>query len=229
MEAYNKKGLDNMKVLAGKVLCVLTYEEDGQEVWTSGKVYRADQHKSGSWSIETNQGGIGLVPGNYLMDKFEDNFIDVSDKVILSDVVRYCYEQGVFKGGYKDDERGEGLYFDMEVNDFLMNSVTIRIEPDFKDYEDYLKPYKDRDGNVVFNEESFNDFLDELGKSRIAYMIAGVLDADKSKDFPYENERIYVCLREKAKDIEPLKNFMDEKIEEIRGLISEQNMEDERE
>lgn len=218
MEAYNKKGLDNMKVLSGKVLCVVSYSEEEEEIWTAGKTYRADQHKSGSWSIETNQGGIGLVPGNYLMDKFEDNFIDVSDRIILSDITRYCLEMDSFKPGFDNGT----LYFDLAITPWIIQNFSYRIEPDEKSYEEFLKPYIKTDpetGRLIIADGDLKDALDDMGPSRISMMIAKAIDREGAPMFSSEIEMVYETLKETCSNVTILKDYLDKELAEITKAV----------
>ena len=218
MEAYNKKGLDNMKVLTGKVLCVVSYSEEEEEIWTAGKTYRADQHKSGSWSIETNQGGIGLVPGNYLMDKFEDNFIDVSDRIILSDITRYCLEMDSFKPGFDNGT----LYFDLAITPWIIQNFSYRIEPDEKSYEEFLKPYIKTDPEterLIIADGDLKDALDDMGPSRISMMIAKAIDREGAPMFASEIEMVYETLKETCSNITILKDYLDKELAEITKAV----------
>lgn len=218
MEAYNKKGLDNMKVLTGKVLCVVSYSEEEEEIWTAGKTYRADQHKSGSWSIETNQGDIGLVPGNYLMDKFEDNFIDVSDRIILSDITRYCLEMDSFKPGFDNGT----LYFDLAITPWIIQNFSYRIEPDEKSYEEFLKPYIKTDPEterLIIADGDLKDALDDMGPSRISMMIAKAIDREGAPMFDSEIEMVYETLKETCSNITILKDYLDKELAEITKAV----------
>lgn len=213
---YRRK--DDMDSLNGKVLCVVSYSEEEEEIWTAGKTYRADQHKSGSWSIETNQGGVGLVPGNYLMDKFEDNFIDVSDRIILSDITRYCLEMDSFKPGFDNGT----LYFDLAITPWIIQNFSYRIEPDEKSYEEFLKPYIKTDpetDRLIMADGDLKDALDDMGPSRISMMIAKAIDRESAPMFASEIEMVYETLKETCSNITILKDYLDKELAEITKAV----------
>ena len=172
-----------------KVLCVRTYAEEDVNIWTSGKTYNAHQHRSGSWSIETDQGNIGLVPGSYLIDKFDDNFVDVTEKVVLSDVLRYCLEKGLITA-----EKTDGV---MSLN---IETEGFKIAYAFPEEDAELLP----------------DLLENKEYAMISYISKQLIQAS-SGFFTYEKEEIYKQLMEYCTNVPVLHDFMEQEIEHLKN------------
>ena len=172
-----------------KVLCVRTYSEEFVDIWTSGKTYNAHQHNSGSWSIETNQGSIGLVPGSYLIDKFDDNFVDITnEKVVLSDAIRYALEKGDITLENKD-----GIW----TANILADGILIKHQFEAEDAK--LLP----------------DLTEDKQYCMIAGMISGLIKRETGF-FSYNALQIYEKLREFCKNVDILRNYMDSEIEHLK-------------
>lgn len=60
-----------------EVKCILDYVEDGIKYWSAGYKYKATKHHDGTWSIITNYGNVGKVGQYYLLDNFNDYFVEV--------------------------------------------------------------------------------------------------------------------------------------------------------
>ena len=172
-----------------KVLCVRTYAEEDVNIWTGGRIYNAHQHRSGSWSIETDHGNIGLVPGSYLIDKFDDNFVDVTEKVVLSDVLRYCLEKGLITVGKTDGV----MSLNIETKGF-------KIAFAFSDEDAELLP----------------DLLENKEYAMISYMSKQLIQTIGGF-FTYEKEEIYKQLMEYCEDIPVLHDFMEQEIEHLKN------------
>lgn len=65
-----------------EVECILDYVEDGIEYWSTGCKYKATKHHDGTWSIITNYGNVGKVGRYYLLDNFNDYFVEVKKNKI---------------------------------------------------------------------------------------------------------------------------------------------------
>ena len=172
-----------------KVLCVRTYQEEDIHVWTAGKIYNAHQHRSGSWDIETDQGTIGLVPGSYLIDKFDDNFTEVTREVTFSDALRYCLEQGVITIGDCDG-----------LSCAVVQTDAFRIALAFDDEEQDLIPQLEED----------NDY------GMITYYVSKMLDPDINTGFDWETEKIYEKILDACKNVPVLKEYLEQEIQDLK-------------
>lgn len=62
------------------VKCICDYEEDNNVYWSAGCEYNATKHHNGTWSIVTNFGNIGKVGQGYLLDDFDEYFVEIKRK-----------------------------------------------------------------------------------------------------------------------------------------------------
>lgn len=61
------------------VRCLFDYEEDRNQYWTAGCEYAATKHRDGTWSIITNYGNVGKVGSHYLLNDFDEYFVEVKN------------------------------------------------------------------------------------------------------------------------------------------------------
>lgn len=66
-----------MADLRRTVLCLKDYVEDKTKYWSNGRKYPARHHRDGHWSILTNFGTIGAVGSCFLLDDFDEYFVEV--------------------------------------------------------------------------------------------------------------------------------------------------------
>ncbi len=62
------------------VTCKADYVEDGIKYWSKGKTYDAIKHRSGEWSIRTNEDTIGVASDHHLCD-FDTYFVANKNRV----------------------------------------------------------------------------------------------------------------------------------------------------